>query len=132
MRCRRALFGLHAKPSFRFLWCDQFPVVAEDHFWRIPRFQRYPRRVVKDREPIGDIRVAQSVRFPLESVAESRNSHLRTLMQTNGTARFGVRLEPELKISRDRHEPPLTSLGFVRRDGDESVIKVNFAPVEAL
>jgi hypothetical protein len=68
MRCRReALFGLHAKSSFRFRWCDQFSVVAEDHFWGIPRFQRYPRRVVKDREPIGDIRVAQSVRFPLET-----------------------------------------------------------------
>jgi hypothetical protein len=58
---------------------DQFPVMAEDHFRRIARFQRHPRRVMQDGQPVRDERMAQAVLGPGKSLAQGSCRMLRAV-----------------------------------------------------
>ena len=76
--------------------------------------------------------MAQTVRFPLEPLAQPRHRHLRALVQTNRTGSLRMGLKPFLEVVREGHKPPLPGLGLVCGHRDKAPFQVDFAPVEAL
>lgn len=111
---------------------DQFPIMAKDHLRRVACFQRHPRRVVQDGQPVRDERMAQAVLGPFEALALLPCRMLGADMHANRPRGLPNRSEPQFQVLRNRHEPTTRSLGLARRHGDKVPIQINLTPIEPL